>query len=361
MLKADLEEPQNLFLRIMLILDTVWDELKNVLSLGVRVRRQRQLRISPGEVLVVETATNEPSKLAVKVAHTAQWWGLGSAKALSAVDLGEISTPKEVLLTRESLDERRTEFELGAFPNTWLLSCGHGHEVALARRLRRHVRRLARRTGFSKPMPFITAVPFIYLESTPKPPINFVVGPQIIDEPQTWTPTLGIVERNVDEDLLLTLPQRPQLTWHGTVIDQGQNLPLRVSNDNADRVSDSHGTAVALIAASKARIDLHFVGWRPSERQETWLKSISASFLVKALQTLQDCDVINLSLTVDQTVSDVAARFEDALSWMLEIMVNSGTIIVSAVGRARVIYVQEASGDYLTKFIRTAGIPASLP
>src|SRR5256885_2381177 len=117
MLKAYLEKRQNLFLWTMLVLDTVWDELKNVLSLGVRLRRQRELPISPGEVLVVEGAATQPSKLAAHVTHIAQWWGLGSAKALSAVDFNQISTPEKVLLTRESLDERRPEFELGRFPN----------------------------------------------------------------------------------------------------------------------------------------------------------------------------------------------------------------------------------------------------
>src|ERR1044072_3024989 len=131
------EKPHGAFLWAMLILDTIWDELKNILSLGARLRRQRELPIAPGEVLVVDSAARETSKLAVHVSHIAEWWGLGSARAVSTIEFGKISTPEEVLLKRELLDERRPEFQPGRFPRAWLLTCRHGHEVALAQRLRR--------------------------------------------------------------------------------------------------------------------------------------------------------------------------------------------------------------------------------
>lgn len=358
------EKPRGAFLWARLILDTLWDELKNILSLGVWLRRQRELRIAPGEVLIVDSARREPSELAKHVSDIAMWWGLGSAKAMHSVDIGKIETAEKVLLSRESFDERKPKPEPGAFPQTWLLKCRHGHELSLARRLRRHAWRVARRTGFSQPLPFITAVPFIHLESTTgTAAMNFMVGPQVAERKQTWTPTLGIVDSDVDESKLQALPapQRPQVTWHGTVIDQGQNKSLTVSTNDSDRIPDWHGTSVALIAASKARVDMHLVGMGDSRRQAAWLDDLSASLVIKALHTLRDCDVINLSLTVDQTESDTAVRFEDALSEMLQTMVDSGTIVVSAVGQSSPISVQQSSGDYRPGYIKTAGIPASLP
>jgi len=361
MSKTYFEERQNPFLWVRLILDTVWDELKNILSLGVRLRRQRDLAIAPGEVIVVDGTKDGPSKIAAHVIDIARWWGFGSARARNTVEFSKISTTQEVLLSATSRDEVGPEFEPGSFPKVWLLTCRHGHEIAFARRLRRHVRRVSRRSSFSHPIPFITAVPFIHLESTSMTVRNLVVGPQLPDEPQNWTPTLGIFDSDIDEAALRTVPQPPKLTWHGTVMDQGQNMPLTVSTRLADRVLKSHGTAVAAIAASKARVDIHCVGFRSDHRKASWLPATSASFLLKALETLKDCDVINLSLTVDRTVSDVAARFEDVLSWILAIMVESGTVVVSAVGKGRLVKVQEPSGDYRQDFIKIAGVPASLP
>jgi hypothetical protein len=265
------------------------------------------------------------------------------------------------LISVESNDERRPDSEAGGFPKAWLLTCRHGHEAALARRLRRHVRRVDRRSDVSLLLPFITAVPLIYLESTATEAVNIQLGKQVLDQPQNWTPVLGIFDGDIDDTALKILPQPPQLTWHGTVVDQGQNLPLTVSTLTSSRVPGSHGTAVAAIAASKARVEIRAVGYRDTDRKAPWLPAVSASFLLKGLQTLKDCDVINLSMTVDQTVSDVAARFEDALSWVLELMVDSGTIVVSAVGQARFRLVQEPSGDFSNKFTRTAGFPARLP
>jgi len=179
--KTYFEEPHGAFLWAMLILDTLWDELKNVLSLGARLRRQRELPIAPGEVLVVDSIAREPSKLAAHVTHIAEWWGLGSARAVSTVEFGKIETPEKLLLSREQLDERRPDFEPGGFPPAWLLTCRDGHEVDLARRLRRHVRRASRRNRFSQLMPFITALPFIHPESAPMPAMNLVVGPQVAE------------------------------------------------------------------------------------------------------------------------------------------------------------------------------------
>lgn len=49
MLKTHIEKAQSPFLWALLILDTVWDELKNILSFGAISRQQRNLPIGQSE------------------------------------------------------------------------------------------------------------------------------------------------------------------------------------------------------------------------------------------------------------------------------------------------------------------------
>lgn len=344
----------------------LWYWIRDALANVGRTPQRRA--IVPGQVVVMEPSRRTRASipwydLILEVANSRL---LGNARARSTIDLATLPNESALLagdpVGPTSDDVTRTTLR------TTVLACRPGLEGVLARRLRRAVARASRYRPISHAaLPYISEVPYISFSTQ--------VGERVATtikvhhsrrEPQRgkWMPKVGIIDTDVDEQHLQSLGHNVALIWEGTVRDGGLNQPLEVSNQRSERKVGVHGTAVAVIAASHGTIEVHSVGCdsasAPDREPETAdaLLDVPGSFILQGLRMLRDCDIVNISMTIDRRVSDVAVHFEQMLEAYIDVLVDQGLVVVAAVGRQQLAAVLQRDGDYGYELITDAGAPA---